>query len=204
VPHVFRAGDSDEGRALLAEYGAAGASGPVVITIDERVLVDPTNVELAGGYGVSTGLEGDREFDVIVVGAGPAGLSAAVYASSEGLRTLVVEREAIGGQAASSSLIRNYLGFSRGVTGAELAQRAYQQAWLFATRFVLMREAVSFGSDGVRHTVTLSDGTEATARAVMLATGVSYNRLEIPALEPLVGLGVYYGGSVGSTHSILG
>jgi thioredoxin reductase (NADPH) len=204
VPHVFRAGDSDEGRALLAEHAVADTSGPVVITIDERVLVDPTNVELAGGYGVSTELDADRDFDVIVVGAGPAGLSAAVYASSEGLRTLVVEREGIGGQAASSSLIRNYLGFSRGVTGAELAQRAYQQAWLFATRFVLMREAVSVGADGLRHTVALSDGTESTALAVMLATGVAYNRLPIPALEPLVGLGVYYGGSVGSTQSIAG
>jgi thioredoxin reductase (NADPH) len=204
VPHVFRAIGSDEGRALLVKYESAAASGPVVITLDERVLLDPTNVELAGGYGVSTGLDGDRDFDVIVVGAGPAGLSAAVYASSEGLRTLVVEREAIGGQAASSSLIRNYLGFSRGVTGAELAQRAYQQAWVFATRFVLMREAVSLGSDGGRHTLGLSDGTEATARAVMLATGVTYRRLEIPALEPLVGLGVYYGGSVGSAQSIVG
>jgi thioredoxin reductase (NADPH) len=204
VPHVFRARDSDEGRMLLEEHGALDVSGPVVITLDERVLVDPTNVELAGGYGVSTALDGDREFDVIVVGAGPAGLSAAVYASSEGLRTLVVEREAIGGQAASSSLIRNYLGFSRGVTGAELAQRAYQQAWVFATRFVLMRDAVSLGSDGARHAVALSDGTEASARAVMLATGVTYNRLQIPTIEALVGLGVYYGGSVGPAQSVAG
>jgi len=116
----------------------------------------------------------------------------------------VVERETIGGQAASSSLIRNYLGFARGVSGAELAQRAYQQAWVFATRFVLMREAVSLASTDGWHTVRLSDGTEATARAVMLASGVSYHKLEIPELEPLVGLGVYYGGSVGSTQSIVG
>ena len=204
VPHVFRAADSDEGRELLAAHGASVAAGPVVITIDERVLVDPTNVELAGGYGVATGLDGDRDFDVIVVGAGPAGLSAAVYASSEGLRTLVVEREAIGGQAASSSLIRNYLGFSRGVSGAELAQRAYQQAWVFATRFVLMQEAVSLEAGGDRHVLCLSDGGKATARAVVLATGVAYRRLEIPELEALVGVGVYYGGSVGSTQSIAG
>ena len=204
VPHVFRAVASDDGRALLAEHGVTAPNGPVVITLDERVLVDPTNVELAGGYGVTTGLDGDRDFDVIVVGAGPAGLSAAVYASSEGLRTLVIERESIGGQSASSSLIRNYLGFSRGVTGAELAQRAYQQAWVFATRFVLMREAVSLLSEGGRHVLELSDGSEATAGAVVLATGVSYRRLDLPALEPLTGLGVYYGGSVSSAQSIAG
>ena len=95
-----------------------------VILLDGRVLVNPSSVELVGGYGVDTQLEDERDFDVAVVGAGPSGLSAAVYASSEGLRTLVVESEAIGGQAGSSSLIRNYLGFARGVTGAELAQRA--------------------------------------------------------------------------------
>jgi thioredoxin reductase (NADPH) len=204
VPHVFRPVDSDEAAALLAEYETAATTGPVVLTVDERVLVDPTNAELAGGYGVPTALDGERDFDVIVVGAGPAGLSAAVYASSEGLRTLVVEREAIGGQAASSSLIRNYLGFSRGITGAELAQRAYQQAWVFATRFVLMREAVSFGSDGDRHVVELSEGGEASARAVVLATGVAYRRLGIPSLEALVGVGVHYGGSVASTYPIAG
>jgi thioredoxin reductase (NADPH) len=204
VPNIFRPADSDEGRALLSEVGETGAAGPVVITIDKRVLVDPTNVELAGGYGVTTGLDDDRDFDVVIVGAGPAGLSAAVYASSEGLRTLVVEREAIGGQAASSSLIRNYLGFARGVTGAELAQRAYQQAWVFATRFVLMREAVSLTSGDGRHTLGLSDGTEATAGAVVLSTGVSYRRLGIPALEQLVGIGVYYGGSVGDSQSVTG
>jgi thioredoxin reductase (NADPH) len=204
VPNIFRTADSDEGRALLSKVGETGAAGPVVITIDERVLVDPTNVELAGGYGVTTGLDDDRAFDVVIVGAGPAGLSAAVYASSEGLHTLVVEREAIGGQAASSSLIRNYLGFARGVTGAELAQRAYQQAWVFATRFVLMREAVSLTSGDGRHTLGLSDGTEATAGAVVLSTGVSYRRLGIPALEQLVGIGVYYGGSVGDSQSVAG
>jgi thioredoxin reductase (NADPH) len=204
VPHVFRASDSDEGRALLAERDVGSATEPVVITIDERVLVDPTNVELAGGYGVTTGLEGECDFDVIVVGAGPGGLASAVYASSEELRTLVVEREAIGGQAASSSLIRNYLGFARGLTGTELAQRAYQQAWVFATRFVLMRDAISLARRDGLLVVGLSDGTEATSRAVALATGVSYRRLEIPSLEQLAGVGVHYGGSVGGSHSVAG
>ncbi len=142
VPHAFHPSDSAEGRRVLAEAGREKADVPVVVLLDGRVLVDPSNAELADGYGVTTELDERREFDIVVVGAGPAGLAAAVYASSEGLRTLAVERESIGGQAGSSSLIRNYLGFSRGVSGAELAQRAYQQAWVFGTSFLLMREVV--------------------------------------------------------------
>jgi thioredoxin reductase (NADPH) len=142
VPHAFHATDSEPGREALEQAGLAGETRPVVILFDGSALINPTNVEVAEGWGVRTSLDGEREFDVIVVGAGPSGLAAAVYASSEGLRALVVEREAIGGQAGSSSLIRNYLGFARGITGAELAQRAYQQAWVFGTRFVLTREVV--------------------------------------------------------------
>ena len=204
VPHVFHRSDSPEGRDLLVQTGTDTADGPVVILLDGRVLVNPSNVELAGGYGMSTRLEDEREFDVVVVGAGPSGLSAGVYASSEGLRTLVVEMEAIGGQAGSSSLIRNYLGFSRGVTGAELAQRAYQQAWVFGTRFVLMRDVVALRPDGGHHAVRLSDDTEATARAVILAAGVSYRRLGIPSLEALVGAGVFYGGSTSEAQALAG
>jgi thioredoxin reductase (NADPH) len=139
-----------------------------------------------------------------VVGAGPAGLAAAVYSSSEGLRTLVVEREAIGGQAGSSSLIRNYLGFARGIRGAELAQRAYQQAWVFGTTFLLMREVRALTSRGDRYVLSLSDGTEASARAVILATGVTYRRLGIPALEDLTGAGVFYGASVSDAQALSG
>lgn len=204
VPHVFRERASDEGLSLLAAAGCEEAERPVVFLVDGRVLVNPSNVELAGGYGVSTQLGEEREFDLLVVGAGPAGLSAAVYASSEGLRTLVVERESIGGQAASSSMIRNYLGFSRGVTGAELAQRAYQQAWVFGTKFVLMREVVALRTENRRHGVALSDGTEATARAVVLAAGVSYRRLGIDSLEELVGAGVFYGGAASDMYALAG
>ena len=118
---------------------SAGTRKPVVIGVGGRVLVDPSNAEVAGAYGVNTSLGDQRDFDVAVVGAGPAGLGAAVYASSEGLDTLVVERDSIGGQAGSSSLIRNYLGFARGVSGAELAQRAYQQAWSFGASFLHQR-----------------------------------------------------------------
>jgi thioredoxin reductase (NADPH) len=204
VPHAFHAGDSPEGRALLARTGRLTADAPVVILLDGRVLVNPSNIELASAYGVATRLDGERDFDVVVVGAGPAGLSAAVYASSEGLSTLVIERESVGGQAGSSSLIRNYLGFSRGVSGAELAQRAYQQAWVFGTRFVLMDEVVGLRLGEERHTVALSAGGEATARAVVLANGVAYRRLAVPSLEELVGAGVFYGGSISEPHALEG
>jgi thioredoxin reductase (NADPH) len=204
VPHVFHASDSDEGHRRLQAAGRETVDKPVVLMLDGRVLVDPSNAELASAYGVNTRLDDEPHFDVAVVGAGPAGLAAAVYASSEGLRTLVVERESIGGQAGSSSLIRNYLGFSRGVSGAELAQRAYQQAWVFGTRFLLMREVVGLRAEGQRHVLSISDGTEATARVVVLATGVSYRRLGIPALEHLTGGGVFYGASVSEAQALTG
>jgi thioredoxin reductase (NADPH) len=204
VPHAFHANSSEDGRRLLEQVGLQGSDRPVVITFDGTVLVNPTDTELAGIWGVNTALDGEREFDVIVIGAGPAGLSAAVYSSSEGLRTLVVEGASIGGQAGSSSLIRNYLGFARGVTGAELAQRAYQQAWVFGTKFLLMRKAVALRTEGDRHVLTIAGVGEATARAVILATGVSYRRLEGPGLEHLTGAGVFYGASSAEAQMLAG
>jgi len=174
VRHVTYDSESPEGRRLLAEAGQAGTSDPVVVLLGGGVLVDPTYAELADAYGVSTTLEGRSHFDVAVVGAGPAGLAAAVYASSEGLDTLVVERESIGGQAGSSSLIRNYLGFARGVSGAELAQRAYQQAWIMGARFLHAREVTGLRPGAGGHVLTLSDGSEARADTVVVATGISY------------------------------
>jgi thioredoxin reductase (NADPH) len=161
-------------------------------------------VEIAAAFGVSTELTAEREFDVVIVGAGPAGLAAAVYASSEGMRALVVEREAIGGQAGSSSLIRNYLGFSRGVSGTELAQRAYQQAWVFGTSFLLMREVVELRPSGTRHLLRTAEGAEFEAAAVVLASGVSYRRLRIPALAALEGAGVFYGASAAEAKALAG
>jgi thioredoxin reductase (NADPH) len=172
--------------------------------LDGRAFVDPTNAELARGYGAMTELEGRREFDVVIVGAGPAGLAAAVYASSEGLRALVVERESIGGQAGSSSRIRNYLGFARGVSGAELAQRAYQQAWVFGTTFLLMRDVTELRAEGGDHVLTISDGSEVRAHSVVLAMGVNYRRLDIPALERLHGAGVFYGSSPSESQRFTG
>ena len=195
VPHAFYPRDSQEGGRRLREAACEDATEPVVFLLDGRVMVNPTNTDLARGWGVATAVESGSEFDVAVVGAGPSGLAAAVYGSSEGLRALVVEREAIGGQAGFSARIRNYLGFARGISGAELAQRAYQQAWVFGTNFVHQREAVRLRFDDGWHVLTLSDGAEVRTRVTILATGVSYRRLGIPALDGLIGKGVFYGAS---------
>jgi thioredoxin reductase (NADPH) len=178
-------------------YGFEAAAG-AVLTLrmrDGRTLRDPANEEIVAAFGVDTEQVEDIEWDLVVVGAGPAGLSAAVYASSEGLRTLVIERETIGGQAGSSSLIRNYLGFSRGVAGAELAQRAYQQAWVFGVRFAISREARTLDVESHPYAIACDGDFTARAKAVLLATGASYRRLDIPGLEDLTGAGVYYGAS---------
>jgi thioredoxin reductase/DNA-binding NarL/FixJ family response regulator len=140
-------------------------------------------------------LDKNNHFDVVIIGAGPAGLAAAVNGSSEGLVTLVVERDTIGGQAGSSSMIRNYLGFARGVSGNELAQAAYEQAWAFGTRFLAGTEVTSMDCGYDVHVLRTADERELTTRAVVLAMGVAYRRLEIPALERLAGLGVFYGAS---------
>ena len=203
VQYEFLARDSIDGRAKLSEVGEDDATAPVLIAPD-RTLLDPNNAQVAAAYGVSTNPRDGGDYDVVVVGAGPAGLAAAVYASSEGLRTLVVEREAIGGQAGSSSLIRNYLGFARGVSGAELAQRAFQQAWMFGTRFLLMHDVVELRAGDERHELELSGGDTVTARAVVLATGVSYRRLGIPGLEAVTGAGVYYGASMSEARGLAG
>ena len=204
LPHVYASSDSEEGVALLAEVGHAGTDCPVVVLHDGRVLVDPTNAELARAYGVTTTLVEQRDFDVVIVGAGPAGLSAAVYAAAEGLPALVIEGEAIGGQAGTSSRIRNYLGFSRGISGAELAQRAYQQAWVFGANFLLMQHVTGLRTEGDQHVVSVGDGTEVRGRTVVLATGVEYRRLGVPEVEALVGAGVYYGSSVGEAQACAG
>jgi thioredoxin reductase len=146
---------------------------------------------------------GAAQFDVAIVGAGPAGLAAAMYGSSEGLETIVIERGAIGGQAGSSSMIRNYLGFARGVPGAELARQAYEQAWVFGTAF-LDQEVSGLRCQDDFHVLVTADGSEIGARAVILACGVSYNRLDIPSLERLVGSGVYYGASPAEARNLAG
>ena len=208
VPFVFHDSASETGQGLLKEHDAEPESPLAVVRnpIPGRrsVLVDPSFAELADAFGVDTNLGDESDFDLVVVGAGPAGLTAAVSASSEGLRTLVVEREAIGGQAGSSSLIRNYLGFSRGVSGAELAQRAYQQAWVFGTRFLLMREAAELVCSADPLRVVIDEVGSVTAGALVLATGVSYRRLGIAALDELVGSGVFYGAATSESRALEG
>jgi thioredoxin reductase (NADPH) len=144
------------------------------------------------------------DFDVIIVGAGPAGLSAAVYGASEGFRTLVVDKGGIGGQATSSSLIRNYLGFPRGISGRQLAQSAYNQAWVFGAEFVFMQPVTGLARDGDQLVVTLSDSGPVRCSAVILTTGARYRRLDVPSLEALIGAGVYYGGPTSEASAFTG
>ncbi len=190
IPHGFYLAESEGGRRILESAGADGKALPVVMLLDDRVLIDPTNEELFDALGGSD-LK-NRECDVAVVGGGPAGLAAAVYAASEGLRTILIEREAVGGQAGTSALIRNYLGFPRGISGAELAQRAYQQAWLFGTRFVFAREVKKLEARGDRRVLALSNGLEISALCVIIATGAAYRRLGVPGVERFVRAGVFY------------
>jgi thioredoxin reductase (NADPH) len=203
VPFGFYAADSGEGRRLLAEHGLDAGRLPVVILFDGRVLVEPDNRALAEAFGVRTRPDAER-YDVAIVGAGPAGLAAAVYGASEGLRTLVIEPRALGGQAGASSRIRNYLGFPRGVSGAELTARAYEQARLFGAEFVFTQAATALEVRGDERVVILSDEAEAIARAVVIATGVSYRRLGIPALDRLLGMGVFYGAAAAEARAMTG
>jgi thioredoxin reductase (NADPH) len=206
VPFGFYAADADEGRRLLRAHGADARRLPAVILHDGSVLHDPTLVDVADALGVNTRPSADV-YDLAIVGAGPAGLAAAVFGASEGLRTLTVEAQALGGQAGTSSLIRNYLGFPRGLSGGELTFRAWQQALLFGARFVLMRRVTGLttrGDGGGAHALALSGGGEVLARAVLVAAGVAYRRLGVPALDRLVGVGVFYGAAVAEAPAMAG
>jgi len=195
VPHGFYPRDSPEGLRLLADHEVVNPTAPVVLLRNGPVLLDPSNSEIARAYGATTMLGAGTRCDVAVVGSGPAGLASAVYAASEGLDVLVIERESIGGQAGSSSRIRNYLGFARGVTGSQLAQRAYQQAWTFGARFLIMQEISSLRSDDGMYALGTVEGAEIHARSVILAMGVSYRRVGITTLDRFAGAGVFYGSS---------
>jgi thioredoxin reductase (NADPH) len=203
TPYTFHAADSAEGAALLREAGQAASRLPTVVRHDGRVLVDPTDGEVIEAVGGGTEL-GVDVYDVAIVGGGPAGLSAAVSAASEGLETVVLERQVSGGQAGSSSRIRNVPGFTWGIGGHDLAYRACEQAWLFGANVVFAHEATSLRTSGDVHVLTMADGQEVSARTVVLATGVSWRRLGIPRLEALVGAGVFYGAAASEARAMRG
>ncbi len=202
VPHAFCLADSDEGREFLARAGP-DAKLPLMILPGGRVLSDPSDAEIAAAAGAPGDFD-EGTYDVVIIGAGPAGLSAAVYGGCEGLRVLVVDEGGIGGQARSSSLIRNYLGFPKGVSGGRLAEQAYEQASVFGASFVFMHRATALTRSGRLLNVCLAGGRRVTAATVILATGATYRRLGVPALEALNGAGVFYGGPVWEAPAVSG
>ncbi len=203
IPFGFYSDDSPEGRRLLDQAGEDGSHLPVVLFRSGLVLVDPTHAELTAALGMRTS-PAPGGCDILIVGAGPAGLAAAVYAASEGFTTQVLEPAVPGGQAGTSSHIRNYLGFPYGLSGDELAQRAVQQAWLFGAEFVLAQAATGLRASGDDRLVRLSDGSEIATRAVILATGVAWRRLGVPSLEALNGAGVFYGAAGSEARAMRG
>jgi thioredoxin reductase (NADPH) len=202
IGYRFHTHDSPAGQQLLRQSGQDGSRLPVLVLFDGRVLVDPSNQEGAAAIGIATRPEKDR-YDLVVVGAGPAGLSAATYGASEGLHTLLLEPEALGGQAGSSSLIRNYLGFPSGVSGRTLGRRASAQAILFGAELVYAR-AIRLRRAGPDRVVTLADGSQAVGRVVLVATGAAYRRLEAPGVAALLGAGVFYGAAVSEARAMSG
>jgi thioredoxin reductase (NADPH) len=192
VPFRWFGVDDDESKRLLEAAGVDGATLPVVITPDGTVMVAPSEAELADKVGLSTS-PAKELYDLVVVGGGPAGLGAAVYGASEGLRTVLVEQLATGGQAGQSSRIENYLGFPDGVSGSQLTDRARRQAVRFGAELLTACQVVGLEDLGSARRLLFSDGSEVSAHSVILATGVSYRTLQAPGVEDLHGRGVYYG-----------
>jgi thioredoxin reductase (NADPH) len=192
VPYRWLQSDDPEAGRLLAAAGLTADDVPVVVTADGKTLVQPSEAELAAHVGLATS-PASEFYDLVVVGAGPAGLGAAVYGASEGLRTVLVEQRATGGQAGQSSRIENYLGFPDGVSGAQLTDRARRQAMKFGAELLTTREVVGLNTHGPTRVLGFQDGTSIAAHTVVLATGVAYRMLEAPGLAELTGLGVFYG-----------
>lgn len=187
--------DDPDGERLLKAAGADHLRLPVVVTERGDTLVEPTDAQLADTLGLTTTPSQDF-YDLIVIGGGPAGLAAAVYGASEGLRTVLIERTATGGQAGQSSRIENYLGFPDGVSGGQLAERARRQAEKFGAELITARTATALEVNGPKRTVRFADGGSIDAHAVILATGVAYRQLPAAGCDELSGRGVYYGAAV--------
>ncbi|WP_268930413.1 FAD-dependent oxidoreductase [Nocardioides potassii] len=202
VPYRWLEVDSSDEATRLLEVAGDGEL-PVVALPDGSVLRSPTSAELATALGLSTQATKPL-YDLCVVGAGPAGLAAAVYAASEGLQVVVVERDAPGGQAGQSASIENYLGFPKGLSGADLTHRAVAQASRFGAEMVLARDVVGFETRGPVRAVLLEGSADIEARAVLVASGVSYRRLDAPGLDDFVGRGIYYGASASEATQTVG
>jgi thioredoxin reductase (NADPH) len=203
VAYRWYLSDEPEGARLLDAAGLTEVDVPLVITSEGKSLVQPSETDLATHVGLSTTPAKDF-YDLVVVGAGPAGLGAAVYGASEGLRTLLVERHATGGQAGQSSRIENYLGFPDGVSGSQLAERARRQAVRFGAELLTTREATELDARGTTRVLRFGDGSQVASHAVVLATGVSYRMLEAPGLSDFRGRGVFYGSAATEAPSCSG
>jgi thioredoxin reductase (NADPH) len=203
VPYRWLTVEQPEGQALLEAAGLDATSIPLVVTPTGDSLVDPSVEELAARVGLSTTPATDF-YDTVIVGGGPAGLGAAVYAASEGLRTVLVERQATGGQAGQSSRIENYLGFPDGVSGAQLTDRARRQAHKFGAEVLTARSVAGLEVRGSSRVVRIADGGEVAAHTVVLATGVAYHKLKVPGADRLTGLGVFYGSAATEAPAVAG
>ena len=192
VPHQWLNVETDEtAKQLLTTTGADASSLPIVVFPDGSFLVNPSTTEAARKLGLKTKAEFPF-YDLVVVGAGPAGLAAAVYGGADGLHTLLVEREAPGGQAGRSSRIENYLGFPTGLSGSDLARRAISQAKRFGVEILAPQEVKGVRIEGPSRVLTMADGSEIGCRALLIATGIAFRKLDVPGLDRLSGAGVYY------------
>jgi thioredoxin reductase (NADPH) len=201
MPFGFYAVESEAGRRLLDEAGLDATRLPVVIRYDGPVMIDPGLPELARAIGAQVSNDIDT-CELAIIGAGPAGLTAAVYAASEGLETVMLELAVSRGQAGASPMIRNYPGFPHGIDGETLMQRTCEQAWLMGAHIVFAQQAVGLERDGDDRIVQLRDGSELRARAVLITTGVKWRRLGVPAIEALIGAGVFYGAAVSESRAM--
>ncbi|MBY6414245.1 FAD-dependent oxidoreductase [Rhodococcus sp. BP-252] len=195
LPYRWYMADEPEGARLLTSAGVDDTVCPVVVTAEGKALCSPTDAELGDHLGLTT-TPSNAFYDLVVIGGGPAGLGAALYGASEGLRTTLIERTATGGQAGQSSRIENYLGFPDGVSGAQLAERARRQALKFGAEVVTTQDVVSLEANGAARTVRFADGSSIDAQTVILSTGVAYRQLTTPGIENFTGRGVFYGSAM--------